>query len=80
MFIRPEINCLGGLQITKAQASLRIRSDLEIIQLHQTRPSAAVRSVGHDHFLVRKKNIFWPKMLIWSGHFFQFPLDFKFFL
>ena len=48
--IRREKNCLGGLQTTKAQTSLRIRTDLEITQRHQTRPSAAVRSVGHDHF------------------------------
>ena len=33
----------GGLRPTKAQTSLRFRSDLEITQLHQTRPSAAVR-------------------------------------
>ena len=33
----------GGLRTTKAQTSLRVRSDLEITQLHQTRPSAAVR-------------------------------------
>ena len=32
-----------GLRTTKAQTSLRFRSDLEITQLHQTRPSAAVR-------------------------------------
>ena len=33
------------LQTTNAQTSLRIRSDLEITQLHQTRPSAAVAQV-----------------------------------
>ena len=33
----------GGLRTTKVQTSLRFRSDLEITQLHQTRPSAAVR-------------------------------------
>ena len=33
----------GGLRTTKAQTSLRFRSDLEITQLHQTRPLAAVR-------------------------------------
>ena len=40
---RREKNSLGGLRTTKAQTSLRFRSDLEITQLHQTRPSAAVR-------------------------------------
>ena len=38
---------------TKAQTSLCIRSGLEITQLLQ-RPSAAVQSVGKDHFLVGK--------------------------
>ena len=33
----------GGLRTSKAQTSLRFRSDLEITQLHQTRPSATVR-------------------------------------
>ena len=37
--MRREKNCLGGLQTTKAQTSLRIRTDLEITQRHQTRPS-----------------------------------------
>ena len=35
---------LGGLRTTKAENSLRFLSDLEITQLHQTRPSAAVRT------------------------------------
>ena len=39
---------------TKAQTSLCIRSGLEITQLLQ-RPSAAVQSVGKDHFLVGKR-------------------------
>ena len=34
----------GGLRTTKAETSLRFLSDLEITQLHQTRPSAAVRT------------------------------------
>ena len=59
---------------TKAQTSLCIRSGLEITQLLQ-RPSAAVQSVGKDHFLVRKgfsrTAFFYPNMLIWSGHFFH---------
>ena len=38
---------------TKAQTSLCIRSGLEITHLLQ-RPSAAVQSVGKDHFLVGK--------------------------
>ena len=46
---------MGDLQTTKAQTSLRIRSDIEITKLHQTRPLAAVLSVGHEHFLVRKR-------------------------
>ena len=45
-----KLSC-GVLQTTNAQTSLRIRSDLEITQLHQTRPSAAV----------------WSNVLIWSG-------------
>ena len=40
---RREKTLFGGLRATKAQTSLRFRSDLEITQLHQTRPSAAVR-------------------------------------
>ena len=58
---------------TKAQTSLCIRSGLEITQLLQ-RPSAAVQSVGKDHFLVGKgfsRTLFYPNMLIWSGHFFH---------
>ena len=55
-----KLSC-GVLQTTNAQTSLRIRSDLEITQLHQTRPSAAVWSMC----------LFG---LVWS--FFQFPLDF----
>ena len=55
-----KLSC-GVLQTTNAQTSLRIRSDLEISQLHQTRPSAAV----------------WSNVLIWSGLVvYQFPLDF----
>ena len=57
-----KLSC-GVLQTTNVQTSLRIRGDLEITQLHQTRPSAAV----------------WSNVLIWSGlvwSFFQFPLDF----
>ena len=56
-----KLSC-GVLKTTNAQTSLRIRSDLEITQLHQTRPSAAV----------------WSNVLIWSGLviFFEFPLDF----
>ena len=45
-----KLSC-GVLQTTNAQTSLGIRSDLEITQLHQTRPSAAV----------------WSNVLIWSG-------------
>ena len=45
-----KLSC-GVLRTTNAQTSLRIRSDLEITQLHQTRPSAAV----------------WSNVLIWSG-------------
>ena len=41
----------GGLRTTKAQTSLRFRSDLKITQLHQTRPSAAERP---RHFLGQK--------------------------
>ena len=33
----------GGLRTTKAKTSLCIGSDLEITQLHQTRPSAEVQ-------------------------------------
>ena len=39
---------------TKAQTNLCIRSGLEITQLLQ-RSSAAVQSVGKDHFLVGKR-------------------------
>ena len=45
-----KLSC-GVLQTTNSQTSLRIRSDLEITQLHQTRPSAAV----------------WSNVLTWSG-------------
>ena len=59
-----------ALRTTKAQTSLS--SDLEITQ-HR-------RRYGHDHFLGQKgfsRTTFWrPNMLIWSGYFFQFPLDF----
>ena len=55
-----KLSC-GVLRTTNAQTSLRIRSDLEITQLNQTKPSAAV----------------WSNLLIWSGLvIFQFPLDF----
>ena len=66
---------MGDLQTSKAQTSLCIRSDLEIYtKLHQTRPSAAVRSVGHDHFLVRKglsRTTFLAEYACWSGHLFS---------
>ena len=39
-----KLSC-GVLQTTNAQTSLRIRSDLEITQLHQTRPSAVWSNV-----------------------------------
>ena len=62
----------------KAQTSLRFRSDLEITQLHQTRPSAAVRPW---HFLGQKgfsSTTFWGLDICLFGLviFFQFPLDF----
>ena len=44
-----KLSC-GVLQTTNVQTSLRIRGDLEITQLHQTRPSAAV----------------WSNVLVWS--------------
>ena len=56
---------------TKAQTSLCIRSGLEITQLLQ-RPSA----VGWQRPLFSRKKVlaeplFYPNMLIWSGHFFH---------
>ena len=39
-----KLSC-GVLQTTNAQTSLRIRGDLEITQLHQTRPSAVWSNV-----------------------------------
>ena len=69
----------GGLRTTKAQASLRFHSDLEITQLHQTMPSAAVRPW---HFLGQKgfsRTTFWGLDICLFGlviFFFQFPLDF----
>ena len=44
-----KLSC-GVLRTTNAQTSLRIRSDLEITQLHQTRPSAGADSVWSGHF------------------------------
>ena len=60
---------------TKAQTSLRIRSDLVITQLHQTRPAAAVQS----NFNPKKAlagSLFLAEYayLVWS-FFFQFPLN-----
>ena len=66
----------GGLRTTKAQTSLRFRSDLEITQLHQTRPSAAVRPW---HFLGQKgfsRTTFCLFGLVVFCFCFQFPLDF----
>ena len=68
----------GGLRTTKAQTSLRFCSDLEITQLHQTRPSAAVRPW---HFLGQKgfsRTTFGGLDICLYGLviFFQFPLDF----
>ena len=73
---------MGDLQTSKAQTSLCIRSDLEIYtKLHQTRPSTAVRSVGHDHFFCPKKvlpgPLFGPNMLVGLVICIQFLLDLK---
>ena len=50
-----KLSC-GVLRTTNAQTSLRIRSDLEITQLHQTRPSVAVLS----------NVLIWPGLVIFS--------------
>ena len=42
----------GGLRTKKAQTSLRIRSDLEITQLHH---QGRRQRSGHDHFIVQKR-------------------------
>ena len=47
-----KLSC-GVLQTKNAQTSLRIRSDLEITQLHQTRPSAVWSNV-----------LIWPGLVI----------------
>ena len=66
---------MGDLQTSKAQTSLCIRSDLEIYtKLHQTWPSAAVRSVGHGHFLSEKgfsRTTFLAEYACSSGHLFS---------